>query len=270
LNKDCGRCHGKGGREIILKGRGFFGGQLKEWKKCDTCHGSGVNPDYRSKSCRDSWRTIEYSAKTPSEKVPEYCPDCRTRMKAEKEAERERQRQWQNAQRQQQNREREERQRNQQTAHAQTQRPERTQDSWLEKECAVATCHIVIRYKASWNNIPSYCPGHLKEMQQRQHPKYDEASSKEYPSVNAILPGSGKTAQLRWVETMSLFWASPMVTSMSPSRIKERVSQKTGDIAGTLIAQADINADRLTSLTMVLLSSEESSQTRTGGLTANM
>lgn len=149
MNKDCGRCHGKGGREIILKGRGFFGGQLKEWKKCDTCHGSGVNPDYRSKSCRGCWRTIEYNSKTPSEKVPEYCPDCRTRLRNEKDREREARQQQQHQSHQQ---------------HQQREQRPSYDDKWQEKRCHGLKggngCKTgsLIRYRTDWNKVPDLCP----------------------------------------------------------------------------------------------------------------
>lgn len=70
----------------------------------------------------------------------------------------------------------------------------RTCSGWHEKQCGVATCNNVIRYKGFWTNIPSFCEEHLREMQRRQHPKYDEATSRDYPSVHAQLPGSRSSA----------------------------------------------------------------------------
>ena len=175
MNKDCGRCHGKGGREIILKGRGFFGGQLKEWKKCDTCHGSGVNPDYRTKSCAGCWKTIEYRSKTPSEKVSTHCPDCRTRLRNEKERER----------------------LNRQNQPGQQQQPRHEQrpsydDKWQEKPCpglkGESGCgsRNTIRYRTDWSRIPDLCPDCIAKIKSRK--VESEAKWKEKPCKRCSNP----------------------------------------------------------------------------------
>lgn len=171
VNKDCGRCHGKGGREITVKGgRGMWGGRLpdhREWKRCDACGGSGTNPDYRTKSCRNCWNTIEYSARTDSSKVPDLCPSCREKARNEK------------------NREREARQN-------QPRREERRYDSrpkqdsnWREKSCeglkgeSGCSSRNTIRYRTDWNRIPDLCPDCIAKIKARK--AENEAKWREKP-----------------------------------------------------------------------------------------
>ena len=125
--------------------------------KCDVCHGSGINPDYRSKSCRNCWNTIEYSARTDSSKVPDLCPSCREKARNEKNREREA--------RQHQPR-REERPRFEQ-------RP-RQDDKWQEKSCpglkgeSGCSSRNTIRYRTDWNRIPDLCPECIAKIKAKQ------------------------------------------------------------------------------------------------------
>ena len=144
MKKECGRCKGQGGRYVNRRSSGFFGigTSSRDWVRCDACGGSGENPDYRSKRCSGCWNMIEYSAKTPSEKVPNYCPTCRDRMRAEKERER-------------QNRQ-------SQPRHEHHESRPSYDNKWAEKTCpglkGGSYCGNTIKYRTDWDHIPDICP----------------------------------------------------------------------------------------------------------------
>jgi hypothetical protein len=108
IQRECGRCKGKG---LIHKPyKDIWGGRHIE-QECPVCHGSGRNPDYRSKSCeyRGCWTTIEYSSR--SKFPPKYCEYHKGVVVHEK--------QEANAKRERDNRERAEQQRQRQQHTAQ-------------------------------------------------------------------------------------------------------------------------------------------------------
>lgn len=178
MKKECGKCHGNGGREVrVSGGRSMWGGRLpdrREWKRCDVCNGSGTNPDYRTKSCRNCWNTIEYSAKTDSSKVPDLCPSCREKARSEKNRQREA-RQYQPR--------REERPR--------YERP-RQDDKWQEKPCqglkgeSGCSSRSTIRYRTDWNRIPDLCPACIAKIKARK--AENEAKWREKPCKRCSNP----------------------------------------------------------------------------------
>lgn len=129
MERTCGKCKGQGG---FARRRSTSLSQLVSgdsgWVKCNVCGGSGVNPNYREKSCERCGRSIGYhkDANYP----PKYCSSCKSTVQAEKQA-KQHERERQNA-------------------------------MWREKACpglrGQGYCGKTIKYRIDWDKVPDICP----------------------------------------------------------------------------------------------------------------
>ncbi|MBP9820340.1 hypothetical protein KBC79_06435 [Candidatus Woesebacteria bacterium] len=198
MERQCGKCKGQRGRYRENRnkpvGLASWYTSSQEWIKCDVCSGSGVNPNYREKTCERCSRTIGYHK--DAQYPPRYCANCKPAVAAEKEAK--------------------QRQREQQASMwrekscpgvlgycgntikyrtdwsnipdlCQKCKDEKKarRDSWLEKACATPNCSNVIKYKKEWEHPPSFCADCKT--------KRERVKGKQMLESGGVLPGSGRT-----------------------------------------------------------------------------
>jgi hypothetical protein len=170
----CGPCQGK--RKANFSGSTCPGtsvlgcGKLiwsppggKPFTLCSTCNAkkrADEDAKKRTKACPGlkgqgyCGKTISY--RTDWDRIPDICPDCREKAKAEKSK----------------------------------------RDEWKEKPCVTPTCNGVVKFKEHWDHKPNFCETCKEKQKEAKKNRNQKVGFREIDfTADEILPGTGQTAR---------------------------------------------------------------------------